>query len=773
MLLQLFDSMNLIQLFTLSIALFLLVSCEQQQTDEIATPFPIPIKDTLFSYFPSSRIDTISRIDSFQVNRIHVPCCEFGRAEISLYFDEEGHLIGSFSIPITSSSIPTIGIERSRETLTRHFPDNPHYSFFFEDAHNKCYYYDSTQQKLIELRNYSDLELSDQWEWEASYIRAGKGTPPNVYWGLLDKKTLKPLCDFKYVEIKDFEDGVAKVFDNYGHIGLINTKGEEVIPCFYDRVYLQEKEGWIAVEKGGFYGLWDSLGRELIPCNYTGIIYFENGWAIVEQNERYGLLNRNQQMAAPCPYRSSEFSDAFAQYSHQYYSTGDVMKLGEEEVFFEQGIAIVYHIEEKGYGLINSKGEALTSFEYEDIRRDWKTGLLFIQKKEGYGLMDSTGKVLLPCIHSTIDIQEEEDFMIASTRKIPQQPESDDHMQYTLYNYQGKAISKTYDEIDFTNDGFIIAELDNKAVLLNLQGKEVSSYYDFIIDDHPYDNYYIVMKGKKKAVMNEKGRIISDYYDNVDRFYDDYFVVTKGKKRAVLDKKGKVITNYYDDIDKFTEGYFIVVKENKRGAVDLKGKEVTNYYTDILSFYDGYFIVLEGKKRGIIDKQGKEILPCLYNEMRLHKEDNLIVVATMEVSQGSEPVYNVQYQMCSYKGKVISKTYDHIKYFRDYGFAYATLQDKHVMLNKQGKEISNYYEKVQGFSKGYAVMTRGGKKGIVDIEGNEVIPCRYKNITRPLISTPPYVEFKVWEDNPKEVKIIQLPVIKQKETSPKISTQNN
>ena len=55
-----------------------------------------------------------------------------------------------------------------------------------------------------------------------------------------DKKTFVDLkgnilTDFKYVSLKRFYEGVSIVSDGKGY-GVINTKGQEIIPCMYKSI---------------------------------------------------------------------------------------------------------------------------------------------------------------------------------------------------------------------------------------------------------------------------------------------------------------------------------------------------------------------------------------------------------------------------------------------------------------------------------------------------------------------------------------------------------
>ena len=80
--------------------------------------------------------------------------------------------------------------------------------------------------------------------------------------------------------------------------GLINAKGEEVVPCRYDYINV-ESDGLAEVKIGddetGKYGLVDiKTGKEVVPCKYESLSYLSEGLAEVrigdDETGKYGVV---------------------------------------------------------------------------------------------------------------------------------------------------------------------------------------------------------------------------------------------------------------------------------------------------------------------------------------------------------------------------------------------------------------------------------------------------------------------------------------------------
>lgn len=138
--------------------------------------------------------------------------------------------------------------------------------------------------------------------------------------------------------------------------------------------------------------------------------------------------------------------------------------------------------------------------------------------------------------------------------------------------------------------------------------------------------------------------------------------------------------NYkYDRVNDFNEGLASVCRDGKWGFIDTSGREVVPCrYNDVFDFNEGMARVETGGKWGYVDKTGREVIPCIYGQ-------------AYDFSDGLAKVY----------------------------------LEKQFFIDKTGKEVLAAGRDWGVFKEGLARITRDGKTGFVDKEGNEVIPCKY------------------------------------------------
>lgn len=95
----------------------------------------------------------------------------------------------------------------------------------------------------------------------------------------------------KYDSRTIFIGGFSKVSLN-GKYGLINTNGEEIVPCKYDYVsYFHEN--MVEVRLNGKYGFFDIHGKEVVPCKYDCVWSYNNGTAKVVYKGCLGQIDAN------------------------------------------------------------------------------------------------------------------------------------------------------------------------------------------------------------------------------------------------------------------------------------------------------------------------------------------------------------------------------------------------------------------------------------------------------------------------------------------------
>jgi hypothetical protein len=207
------------------------------------------------------------------------------------------------------------------------------------------------------------------------------------------------------------------------------------------------------------------------------------------------------------------------------------------------------------------------------------------------------------------------------------------------------------------------------------------------------DNVWYVLDNKgnelfQTAEVNEiegyrEGFILANVKDYVKRKTRPVFLNTKGEIAIKPDA---------DDASYFFEGLACIfdytdpnLQERISGYIDTSGKIIkAKIYKDALDFSEGLAYVMNDEERGYINTKG---------EMVLKMEQTV----GYNFSEGIAPISNF-----------------------DYKVAY---------MDKKGKLVLPYhYDEPHPFASGLAKITKNGKFGSININGEEVIPPLYDDI---------------------------------------------
>lgn len=124
--------------------------------------------------------------------------------------------------------------------------------------------------------------------------------------------------------------------------GIIDSKGEEIIPCIYDSIHADISPDFLIVSKNGQYGVIDWGNNILIP--YRGDFMYETMY--FEDGNTY----------------------------HRYYSEG----------YF-------WIINDGKCGTINLKGKQIIPCIYDEVINDFEDGIATVKKGEDYLYIDYYG----------------------------------------------------------------------------------------------------------------------------------------------------------------------------------------------------------------------------------------------------------------------------------------------------------------------------------------------------------------------------------------------
>ena len=97
------------------------------------------------------------------------------------------------------------------------------------------------------------------------------------------------------------EYGLAE-FEENDKYGFIDTKGNIMIDCIYDKVR-RFSDGFALVKKDGKYGFIDTKGNLAIDCSaYDNVCSFEEGLSSVVKNDKFGFIDTKGNLIIDCIY---------------------------------------------------------------------------------------------------------------------------------------------------------------------------------------------------------------------------------------------------------------------------------------------------------------------------------------------------------------------------------------------------------------------------------------------------------------------------------------
>lgn len=303
--------------------------------------------------------------------------------------------------------------------------------------------------KKIE-KKYQEVELFQ----EAGYKRYK--VKNNGRWGLLDDKGNEVLsCCFDWLYISSTYAGENSTFYIVtkldGKEGLYDINGKKIFPFIYKSASLRyeqdSKTFYVAVKKDEKYGICQMDGKEIIPCIYEqAFIKFDKDskylYAQVKKEGKYGICQMDGKEIIPCIYENVYVSST------------------------TEGIPYIKISNNSKWGLCNLSGKILVPCKYEQTRLEYIKESNFyyaiVSDKEKYGICTLNGIEIVPCIYEYVEIQREETngllYVLKNLNgKIGISNISGDEIIPCQYNY----VSMSYDEEAKSNYYFAINSDDN------------------------------------------------------------------------------------------------------------------------------------------------------------------------------------------------------------------------------------------------------------------------------------------------------------------------
>lgn len=334
--------------------------------------------------------------------------------------------------------------------------------------------------------------------------------------------------------------------------------------------------------------------------------------------------------------------------------------------------------------------------EKEDSE-EFKSNLYSFWDEGYYGFKNSYGEVVIEPKYYYVE-NFSEDLAVVSM----------DYDYGYIYSNESLAINNEYSFAKSFKNGLAIVEFeDNSEGVIDKEGNELFKTLDYDIYDIIGDNILVRDKSSedyKIGFLNKKGEKITDIkYDDIGEFKYGYAKVSSDSKYGFINEDGEeVVPLNYDSITEFAEGYAVLSEDGNDKVIDTKLKEIVIKNIDFDSSYDGFINgVIIGTdsntlEKVVFDKEFNELfrVPWNYYFSGVSKGDTIIF---NEVNYENQTLIFIDFN-------------GNIKF-----------EIKNAYIDDENIDVKDDYFIIResGFNDKY---------GVIDSDGNEVIPFKYSNI---------------------------------------------
>lgn len=176
-----------------------------------------------------------------------------------------------------------------------------------------------------------------------------------------------------------------------GMYGLVDDRGQLVLPPELEDIRDFFAEKWAPAKKGGLWGFIDRAGQFVVPPSFLDVgMYAENGLALAQ----------NADPDYPDPDRARIFSTSRWGYIDRSGKWRLSPQFEQAEPFASNGLAAVRHGDRWGY--IDSQGHWVITPRYFRARNFQKTGLAAAEEGGKWGLIDRRGNWVVAPRYQTL-----------------------------------------------------------------------------------------------------------------------------------------------------------------------------------------------------------------------------------------------------------------------------------------------------------------------------------------------------------------------------------
>jgi hypothetical protein len=311
--------------------------------------------------------------------------------------------------------------------------------------------------------------------------------------------------------------------------GFIDKEGNVKLFPEYSIVLWTDHLFGIAV-KDKKIGYIDRQGNVKIPMKYDMGTFFYNHHAVVKENLVYSVINDSGQSVVTS--KKLMFPPTKSSLIPYFSDSGQGMMSQNKHVVIE---AIYRNLIDVGDGLIKA------------IRRG----------KPTYGILNTKGDTVIPFNYEEIKVAKAADLIPAKKNG-----------KWGYINLQNETvIDFTYDEAYFFSEGLAAVVVGKKAGFINKKGKFIiEPTYDYSWNFGGNYNFKngisaVLVNGKWGFITKKNRFVIQPSYDYVSGFIKGKAIVGINKKYGIISQTGTILVPLENDkIQRSDNGIFKVVK---------------------------------------------------------------------------------------------------------------------------------------------------------------------------------------------------------------------
>lgn len=399
-----------------------------------------------------------------------------------------------------------------------------------------------------------------------------------------------PLKDYRYSSPKP--EKVWLAHRNYSY-QIIDSTYAPINQEAYEFMEAQTQFDLIRVVKNNRWGLINSKGEEIVPCRFNDIWIINKDSSIVKFDINYHWVNHFGKVLDVCqdlPFQIKQGNHYNVFKRGQYYGINNGPLIYTHVRKVKDSVYIVQRNKEK-FGLVNENGQLLSDSYYHSIHplnenRNFVTmnrtytqrdGYFYSQSyyyQETYGAILNDFAHTIPCIYQQIDAVPHDGLMLFKIND-----------RYGFMDATGNiVIPNQFKKAYSFNNGLALIGNDSTYGFINTKGNLI---IDTIYQSLGYSNYGMIMAKKE------------------DKF-------------GVIDKDEKTIIPFeYENLMILSDHYLKVQKDGKWGLINTKNKVKIDFEYDWVSeiIWDKYVKVQQNGKIGVITLNGNLVFPCQFDQI--------------------------------------------------------------------------------------------------------------------------------------------------------------